>query len=282
MKQLVKAVATAALLMGAGAVNASVQHVAGDENETYLMVYDQTRGLTFNFDTGIPYGYWAANSGTANAWQTDLFPGRPAVGSSPSQMPVKTFDFSNDANWNRFMTGMTDAGRDSLRFMVVVGNQLRTSGALTSQNRLPEDESFNHTVIQRLENHAGQVNSSLDRIAPERNLSTFADDRDAPFRGQYRNANAIWGSWNPAQQFEGGYGEAESAKFWLAEFFFFWDEVSDPEGLAIISRNNVTELGKWTLAGNSLTFTPVPVPAAVWMFGTGLLGLLGVSRRKAA
>ena len=26
--------------------------------------------------------------------------------------------------------------------------------------------------------------------------------------------------------------------------------------------------------------TPVPVPAAVWLFGSGLLGLIGVARRK--
>lgn len=32
-----------------------------------------------------------------------------------------------------------------------------------------------------------------------------------------------------------------------------------------------------------VTFTPsVPVPAAVWLFGSGLLGLIGVARRKAA
>ena len=30
----------------------------------------------------------------------------------------------------------------------------------------------------------------------------------------------------------------------------------------------------------SLTFTPVPVPAAVWLFGSGLLGLIGFARRK--
>jgi hypothetical protein len=28
--------------------------------------------------------------------------------------------------------------------------------------------------------------------------------------------------------------------------------------------------------------TPVPVPAAVWLFGSGLLGLMGVIRKKAA
>lgn len=32
----------------------------------------------------------------------------------------------------------------------------------------------------------------------------------------------------------------------------------------------------------SLTATVVPVPAAVWLFGSGLLGLVGIARRKAA
>jgi hypothetical protein len=30
----------------------------------------------------------------------------------------------------------------------------------------------------------------------------------------------------------------------------------------------------------SLSVSPVPVPAAVWLFGSGLLGLIGISRRK--
>lgn len=40
-------------------------------------------------------------------------------------------------------------------------------------------------------------------------------------------------------------------------------------------------------AGDTATFdtlfevNPIPVPAAVWLFGTGLLGLVGVARRKA-
>ena len=31
---------------------------------------------------------------------------------------------------------------------------------------------------------------------------------------------------------------------------------------------------------DNLTFRPVPVPAAVWLFGSGLLGLIGFARRK--
>ena len=38
--------------------------------------------------------------------------------------------------------------------------------------------------------------------------------------------------------------------------------------------------GSYTVAMAALT--PVPVPASVWLFGSGLLGLVGVTRRKAA
>lgn len=36
--------------------------------------------------------------------------------------------------------------------------------------------------------------------------------------------------------------------------------------------------GMWT----DFSVTPVPVPAAVWLFGSGLLGLVGIARRKSA
>jgi len=38
-------------------------------------------------------------------------------------------------------------------------------------------------------------------------------------------------------------------------------------------------------SGNSMTvteITAVPVPAAMWLFGSGLLGLISMTRRKAA
>jgi hypothetical protein len=35
-----------------------------------------------------------------------------------------------------------------------------------------------------------------------------------------------------------------------------------------------------TLKGNVIAVTSVPVPDAVWLFGTGLVGLVGISRRK--
>lgn len=43
----------------------------------------------------------------------------------------------------------------------------------------------------------------------------------------------------------------------------------DSNGLAIN--------GTWN---STVTLSPVPVPAAVWLFGSGLLGLVGVARRR--
>lgn len=45
----------------------------------------------------------------------------------------------------------------------------------------------------------------------------------------------------------------------------------------------LTQLGTWALssAGNgTLTYTPVPLPAAAWLLGSGLIGLFGIGRRR--
>jgi hypothetical protein len=32
--------------------------------------------------------------------------------------------------------------------------------------------------------------------------------------------------------------------------------------------------------GNTITITPVPLPAAAWLFGSGLATMIGIARRK--
>jgi hypothetical protein len=58
-------------------------------------------------------------------------------------------------------------------------------------------------------------------------------------------------------------------------------------GVSAISTNLVgtTALGNVTLTAAGLVFStaaaPVPLPAAIWLLGSGLLGLFGIGRRKA-
>ena len=59
---------------------------------------------------------------------------------------------------------------------------------------------------------------------------------------------------------------------------------SDSDGLAfeiwsLSSEDNFTD--DVLLASGAFAFNPVPVPAAAWLLGSGLLGLVGLRRRKA-
>ena len=59
------------------------------------------------------------------------------------------------------------------------------------------------------------------------------------------------------------------------------------EGTGVLSGNGYDDTNAtWTFSTSSLnsysmSIATVPVPAAVWLFGTGLLGLVGIARRKA-
>ncbi len=69
---------------------------------------------------------------------------------------------------------------------------------------------------------------------------------------------------------------------------------SSPQvGSAILTATQETNLlsGDWYVNVHTTNFgggeirgqviiNPVPIPAAVWLFGSGLLGLVGVARRK--
>ncbi|PCJ83805.1 MAG: hypothetical protein COA54_14955 [Thiotrichaceae bacterium] len=46
------------------------------------------------------------------------------------------------------------------------------------------------------------------------------------------------------------------------------------------TRNKVNDLFAWAVQSGDVS--AVPVPAAAWLFGSGLLGLVGVARRKSA
>ena len=62
------------------------------------------------------------------------------------------------------------------------------------------------------------------------------------------------------------------------------------DGFEVVPRQlflqaDVRNLGAISLSGNTLSFqqaAAVPLPAAVWMFGAGLMGVLRANRRKAA
>lgn len=62
---------------------------------------------------------------------------------------------------------------------------------------------------------------------------------------------------------------------------FFWIGLQGEAGAGQLEPTTPIELGTWRLLANG-DLQLVPIPAAAWLFGSALLGLAGISRRRAA
>lgn len=79
-------------------------------------------------------------------------------------------------------------------------------------------------------------------------------------------------------------GSASSSNFdvfteddWMT---FTWTTTLDAGLIDVGLRNRASAI--YSIAFDEYSVTLVPVPAAVWLFGSGLIGLIGVARRKKA
>lgn len=109
------------------------------------------------------------------------------------------------------------------------------------------------------------------------NGATMATSGTSIYKGTI-DGNTARTLWDPATSFTASFGSTSSSTF-----FGFPTREAAPESI----DTNIGLLITFSLtSGDSVSFTsnfdvvPVPVPAAVWLFGSGLLGLFGLSRRK--
>lgn len=242
MNHFTKTAVALTLLVSANAANANIAYTEGGNNEAYLSAYDFTTGKTFSFNTQVTYNELLANVSNA-AYSLD-------------------FNLSADSNWQNFITGATTS---AIKYVVAVGNGLDFGAMITSDVALTPDAEINSGIFFGVDVASGIQNHAIEINNP--NLSKLALDSDSPGTGQHANAASVWGSW--IQDPQADYGQAIG--FQLGQL-----DQTDGHNIA------TTFAGQWMLAGNSLTYTSaVPVPGAVWLFGSALMGFVGFSRRKA-
>lgn len=115
---------------------------------------------------------------------------------------------------------------------------------------------------------------------------------DATWTNSGYGAWAAGGNFNPAesdslligtlglQNFTGA-GLVADVQDWVDNGNNFgWILIGNEQNNSSSKRFNAREHESGNYPTLTIDYTPVPVPAAVWLFGSGLLGLLAIARRK--
>lgn len=256
-------IAGLALAAGAGSAQASIGLTTN--SELFLSVWDQTAQQSYSQDLGVNLAQFLTNT-NVNGFNSDA-----------------SWSVSLNSVWGQFFNA---ANASATVWNVAAGNSAGGASLHPSQT-YGYLSSFNQAnpALPAPNNAAGPSQITGTNIVISNKVATYngADTTVAT------NSAAIWTSsdiayyasqWGgdfagktPNQINQGVYGEVLSA-------IFHGLEINRDTGNKTVDRW-VTLPGTFQLSGNALSYSvsAVPVPAAVWLFGSALAGLVGFSRR---
>jgi len=258
--------AMALVATGAQARIAGVK-LTGFENdprgsELFLSVYNPDAQISYAMDLGIRHADFLDNPQAMNhSINTDAFSQFMAA-TSPGDRVIYNIASAH----NSFVDF------DSVNYLGIL---------MTSKNEIAvgpfggfsESSTTLDQHIDQLNARSGELTGTNQQVGDK---AVNLDSYSAP--GQSGYFPTTWGS-NIGNSFSGNLSSSagESTGFW------WWGFDMDPNTFELTEK--AVYLGDWNFSiengSASLNFAPVPVPAAVWFFGTGLMGLIAAKRRKA-
>lgn len=173
-----------------------------------------------------------------------------------------TFDLNNDANFAQFV------GKSGLEFNAFAATVRNGGEAIGTSNEglqpvidwlvVPPNQGMG-----AIQGAALIYSAKTNSLIPEENLSSWCSKGDTCYHDSGPLGPNLGG---PIPMDTDGEGP-----------LLLW------HGVQNVRQGIATEIGEISLENGILTVetTVVPVPAAVWMFGSALLGLIGVRRRNA-
>ncbi len=240
-----KIIAAAAALAIAGTANAAINpgSDSAEGGELILSVWDDASSTSYTLDLGVMTREFNSETG------------------------YYEYNLSNDANWVEFVSGAESMTWD------VVGSDRdvakpSTNGIMTTA-RIGTDasvEGLQYAAFNTLQTNIEQYVQILDGL----NGDYAIDESYFLAGGSYAGDTGTWGSFAGNVTFAtASYGDSVE----------FWELTTGGTGRSPYAIHEKLA-GTWTLADNKLVYTAVPVPAAVWLLGSSLIGLVGVSRRR--
>jgi hypothetical protein len=174
-----------------------------------------------------------------------------------------TIDFSSDFT-GTFFDGFRSVDAPDVLFLPLVGNTLTVSGLEGAP--APALVSFAGGVLIEFDNTADSL--AMDFGNDELGLGSIGD---LAILQVFRDGNLV-GTSSLAMNFNDLIDQTISITgvTFDSAIIDYTTPAGDPIGLARVIDNIVFEAAV------------VPIPASVWLFGSGLLGLVGMARRKKA
>lgn len=268
IKMKFKALAAAVALMSSATVANAAWHNggAGNYDETFngngellFVIFDQERKVSVMQDLGSSYlEIWDNRS---NAAYTQSFTLDPLVAST-----LAGSNLTSDVRWGVFANnyglfgydGFNDPAWRSQGFMIT-----GPSENVTYDRGLGNEQTIQSTKVQE----TAVVMQPTTDIDWATNNAVYGDESN----GAYAGSEGIFGSRLYNQMLFNVVANPEETQY-------FWALLAENVG----SEDTMVGQFNLDLASGSLSYSAVPVPAAIWLLASGLLGLGAVARRRKA
>jgi hypothetical protein len=279
MKNLIRFSVAGALM--AGYVTAQAQSLPSSGNsDLWLFVSDQAAGTTFAEDTGMSLSSIAPTSSFAASGTSTVL----------STAISANFNMGPSATLTSYIDAANTAGQklewavEGIQFPgTVTGTGYKKPGGIVGITDNPASQAVTTSGLFVAPNMESWGNGF------QQDVSYLAGTYTSGIKGQVYALSAgsstgqVWGA--------GTGGIAGSTDLYGQGPDTAGNGLGTALNLYALTGNGTNGQVQSYLLGNNLTLsstgtlsvgkTTVPLPAAVWLFGSGLLGLLGVGRRRA-
>jgi len=292
MNMKMKTLAAAVLMAAGGQAMAATAQLTSGNSELIFNVYDTVALTSFSMDLAP----LASASVMGSFYLNDFLPtgvtpggaastGNPVTGSVYTVAPggVEASNINWDwtigtAAWTTFQNNVAAAGSNSgnWRWNVYAGDTTGAAGQLDQVRMI----TTSLATEAQMDVGINMSNASLSNpLFAGINSSGFDDDQTlAAVTGDSLYYPAIGGDTlrdTVTQNVMANVGESMS-------FFYVSGICTVSRGCSAYDAKQFGNGAAWTFDGTSLNYSTnaVPVPAAVWLLGSALVGLVGVSRRR--